>query len=224
MSPTIHPVAIRRPASRLRLLVLLVSASTLVAACGDPGTTQSAGLVGAPADQGQGDHGNHGGHDSPPGQPSAAMLANARYQDVEVAEAHGYASSVGTLGCFQNPEHGGMGVHYINEALLDTHVDVREPEALVYEMDADGHITGLVAHEYIVPIDAWTAAKPPSLFGMNFHRHPTLPFWVLHAWLWKPNPDGMFADWNPAVRLCPSGVPIFGVDLPAPPPATGPTA
>jgi hypothetical protein len=32
--------------------------------------------------------------------------------------------------------------------------------------------------------------------------------------LWKANPAGMFADWNPAVCLCPAGVPIFGVDLP----------
>ena len=28
------------------------------------------------------------------------------------------------------------------------------------------------------------------------------------------NPTGMFQDWYPAVRQCPPGVPIFGVDLP----------
>ena len=150
------------------------------------------------------------------GDRVAAMLASAAYQDVAVAEDAGYASSIGTLGCFQSPDHGGMGVHYINGNLMDATVDITKPEALVYELDAAGHIAGLVAHEYIVPIDTWTSKKPPALFGVDFHRHPTLPLWVLHAWLWKDNPAGVFEDWNPAVRLCPSGVPIFGTDLPRP--------
>lgn len=107
-----------------------------------------------------------------------------------------------------------MGVHYVNPALMDAVVDIRQPEALVYELDASGAVTGLVAHEYIVPVSAWTSSRPPKLFGMSFHRHPVLPLWVLHAWLWKPNVTGIFSDWNPAVRPCPSGVPIFGVDLP----------
>jgi hypothetical protein len=107
-----------------------------------------------------------------------------------------------------------MGVHWVNAALLDGAVDVSEPEALVYELDASGAVDGLVAHEYIVPVDAWTSRRPPRLFGQNFHRHPVLPLWVLHAWLWKDNPAGTFADWNPAVRLCPAGVPVFGRDLP----------
>jgi hypothetical protein len=111
----------------------------------------------------------------------AAMLANAAYQDVTAAEAAGYATSIDTLGCFQSPGRGAMGVHYINAARLDATVDITQPEALVYELDASGRITGLVAHEYIVPVDKWTSSKPPKLFGMEFHRHPTLPLWVLHA-------------------------------------------
>ena len=55
--------------------------------------------------------------------------------------------------------------------------------------------------------------EPPSLFGVAFHRHPTLPLWVLHTWIWKDNPTGVFQDWNPAVRQCPAGVSIFGRDL-----------
>ena len=149
---------------------------------------------------------------------AAAMLATAGFQDVATAEAAGYASSLDTLGCFQDRTKGGMGVHYINQSLLDANLDITQPEALVYELDAAGHITGLVAHEYIVPIDAWTSRKPPRLFGMELHKHPTLPLWVLHTWLWKDNPTGVFSDWNPAVRQCPAGVPIFGQDLPAPAP------
>ena len=153
-------------------------------------------------------------HEMDPADRAAAMLATAGYQDVATAEAAGYASSLDTLGCFTDPELGGMGLHYIDESLMDDQVDLGEPEALVYELDANGDITGLVAHEYIVPIDAWTETTPPQLFGMDFHQHPTLPLWVLHAWLWKDNPTGMFQDWNPAVRQCPPGVPIFGKDLP----------
>src|SRR4029453_634866 len=97
---------------------------------------------------------------------------------------------------------------------MDGTVDVTKPEALVYELDASAHITGLVAHEYIVPLDKGTARKPPELLGVKFHQHPTLPLWILHAWLWKENPSGFFEDWNPAVRLCPSGVPIFGIERP----------
>ena len=159
-------------------------------------------------------HADHDHHAMRAADQAAAMVATARYQDVGVAEEAGWASTIGTLGCFQDGR-GGMGVHYVNSSLMDNVVDITKPEALVYELDAAGNVIGLVAHEYIVPVEAWTSQKPPRLFGMDFHRHPVLPLWVLHTWLWKPNPTGMFADWNPAVRPCPNGVPIFGVDLPA---------
>lgn len=48
----------------------------------------------------------------------------------------------------------------------------------------------------------------------QFHPHPVLPLYVLHAGIWKPNPANMFFDWNPRVGDCPDGVPVFGVDLP----------
>lgn len=146
-----------------------------------------------------------------------AQLATAAFQDVASAESAGWKSSLSTLGCFQDPARGGMGVHYINTALLDDTLDITQPEALVYELGADGAVAGLVAHEYIVPVEAWTQQTPPQLFGVEFHRHPTLPLYVLHAWLWKHNDHGDFDDWNQAVRQCPPGVPVFGQALPAPP-------
>jgi len=208
--------SLRRPTTRRRrMLAVVLPLTALAAACAgadaaSPSTPNaSAGAPGAA-------HHHDAGHTISTDDRVAAMRATAGYQDVEVAEAAGYASSLDTLGCFQNPEQGGMGLHYINGALMDATVDASKPEAVVYELDAAGNIAGLVAHEYIVPIDAWTSAKPPRLFGVDFHQHPTLPLWVLHAWLWKDNPAGVFADWNPAVRLCPARVPIFGKDLPAP--------
>jgi hypothetical protein len=103
----------------------------------------------------------------------------------------------------------------IDVSLLDDQIDIAAPEALAYELDHNGDIAGLVAHEYIVPVDGWTAMEPPTLFGQDFHQHSTLPLWILHTWIWKDNPAGVFTDYNPRVRLCPAGVPIFGVDLPA---------
>lgn len=143
-----------------------------------------------------------------------AYLGAAPFQDVSVAEAAGWVSTIETLGCFENPGVGGMGVHWLNDTLLDAQVDASQPEALVYELDSAGNVAGLVGHEYLVPIEAWTEDQPPSLFGLDFHEHPVLPFWILHAYLWKENPSGMFSDWNPAIRMCPEGVPVFGVDLP----------
>jgi len=143
-----------------------------------------------------------------------ANLATAAYQDVAAAEAAGYASTLGpgegSLGCFEDPAQGGMGVHYVNGDLLDAQLDATKPEALVYELDRDANIVGLVALEYIVPDAAWTSPEPPMLFGRPLHHHPSLPLWVLHAWIWKDNPTGVFQDFNPRVRLCPDGVPVFG--------------
>ena len=177
-------------------------------------TTPAAdGTVPAPVDDGR-------GHQAPPpAELLPAYLATAPYQDVAVAEAAGWASTADTLGCFEDPGRGGMGVHWLNEALLDDRVDLSRPEALVYELGADGQVEGLVAHEYLVPVDAWTGEAPPELLGVPFHQHPVLPFWILHLHLWKHNPAGMLEDWNPAVRPCPDGVDVFGGGEAAEPPA-----
>ena len=156
------------------------------------------------------------------GDLAPVLLATADAQDVAAAEARGYASTLKTLGCFQDPARGGMGLHYLNAKLLDDRVQAQAPEALVYELKSDGTVAGLVALEYIVPVEVWHGSTPPELFGMAFHKHATLPLYVLHLWVWKANVSGMFADFNPAVRQCPASVPIFGRDLPTPPASTPP--
>lgn len=203
--------------------VALAAAALMTGGCtlGTPTTPKVAGSAAEPASATL-----HAGHHHPSAYASIsrhdrirAQLATAAHQDVASAEAAGWASSLRTLGCFQDPRRGGMGLHYINGALMDDKVDISRPEALVYELDAKGHVDGLVAHEYIVPIDAWHGKRLPRLFGVEFHQHPTLPLYVLHAWLWKDNARGDFDDWNPAVRQCPAGVPVFGEDLPRKPTA-----
>lgn len=140
-----------------------------------------------------------------------ARQGTSKFHQVKHAEAAGYGSTLGDLGCFQNPGVGGMGLHYVNGALLGDGgaLDPAKPEALVYEMRANGKLK-LVGLEYIVLATDVDPANPPMLFGQHFHKHPVLPLWVLHAWVWAPNPLGMFEDWNPRVAMCPEGVPIFG--------------
>ncbi|MCI0424564.1 MAG: hypothetical protein L0Z47_01790 [Actinobacteria bacterium] len=218
---------------RKRTLAALVSSLLIVSACTSDGTAdteapettteaattqpEATTTTAPPATTttiAEGEANDHGGGAADPADISAAALANAPFQDVAMAEAAGYASTMGDLGCFENSGLGGMGLHYLNGTLMDGALDITTPEALVYELDASGGIAGLVAHEYIVPVDAWTDESAPNLFGVDLHQHPTLPLWVLHVWLWKDNPSGIFEDWNPKVRMCPEGVPVFGEDTP----------
>lgn len=123
--------------------------------------------------------------------------ATARFHDVDAAFAEGRVF----LDCFELEGVGGMGQHVVDVSALDGAVDPLRPEALVYEVREDR--LALVAVEYVIPQVAWTATEPPSLFGQGFHRNDALGIWALHAWIWRPNPLGMFVDFNPAVGACP---------------------
>jgi hypothetical protein len=144
-----------------------------------------------------------GGAAMPTSQLAALRGATARFHRVEAAVAEGY---VPFGGCFSDPGGtGAMGFHYVNDALVaDPAIDPLRPELLVYAARPSGGLR-LVAVEWITFVSAWHGAgqlSPPSLFGREFHINPTLlaePFYLLHAWIWKHNPSGMFADWNPHV-------------------------
>src|SRR5512134_3593690 len=128
--------------------------------------------------------------------------ATAEFHRLEAAQAAGYDLVPGLDHCFDNPGVGGMGFHYINTSILDTTVDLLHPEAMVYAPTRKGLQLGAV--EYIVPAAAWDAEHDelPELFGRHFHLNEALGVYVLHAWIWKDNPAGMFEDWNPRVS-CP---------------------
>ena len=124
--------------------------------------------------------------------------ATAAFHDLDKAIAAHYGR---LLPCFDLPGVGGMGQHYVDTSRLDATIEANRPEALVYEVEGDR--LKLVAVEYIVPWTAWAPTAPPQLFGRSFFRNTTLHLWALHAWIWRPNPSGMFANYNPAVKLCP---------------------
>ena len=100
--------------------------------------------------------------------------------------------------CMVQEGSGGMGFHYGNTALFDAVVEPLNPEILVYEPLRNGRMR-FVAVEYAVPFTAWTAAEPPEVHGIPFHRNETFQLWVLHVWIGRHNPAGIFMDWNPDV-------------------------
>jgi hypothetical protein len=105
------------------------------------------------------------------------------------------------LDCFDLPGVGGMGQHYADTSRFDATIEANRPEALVYEVDQNR--LQLVAVEYIVPWSSWVSSDPPRLFDHDFTSVTSLQIWALHAWIWRPNPLGMFANYNPRVSLCP---------------------
>jgi hypothetical protein len=153
----------------------------------------------------------------------AARAATEAFADVAAAEAAGYGlPPEGPLHeCIANLDGpGAMGLHYINGDLVgDTDLDPTTPEALVYEATADGGLE-LVALEYVVFAEAWDAENDmaPMLFDEMFmlveepNRYELPAFYALHAWVWRDNPDGIFAAFNPDVA-CPATSPDTALPL-----------
>ena len=121
---------------------------------------------------------------------------------------------------------GAMGIHYFRPDLLGitappnprvdgtgTHTDFNRPAILIYEPQADGSLA-LVAVENLVFAKAWHTAgnqRPPSFHGVEYdsmkddpataidEAHMFEPHYDRHVWLYRDNPNGMFAQFNPNV-------------------------
>ena len=141
-------------------------------------------------------------------------VATEKYHDPDVAIADGYMA---TDSCV--PE---MGYHYVNASLAsDLNVTELVPEVVLYEPTEEGR--KLVGVEYFAAALANTAGGPAPWFGeeappMGWYNpaptlfagqvfdgpmaghEPGMPWhYDLHAWVWKDNPDGAFAPFNPDV-------------------------
>jgi hypothetical protein len=143
------------------------------------------------------------------GRPlSDVRRATARYHSLQAAVKAGYELA-GT--CVEEPGKGGMGYHYVHHALAaDRVLDPLKPEVLLYERTHSGRMR-LTAVEYLradADQDLATDDDRPSLFGVPFDgpmegHEPGQPIhYDLHAWVWKNNPSGTFAQYNPDVS-CP---------------------
>jgi hypothetical protein len=122
----------------------------------------------------------------------------ASFHTFSTASGSGWSAQI--TPCMTDPNGaGGMGFHYGNGGLIDGVARVDEPELLLYEPEKNGGLR-LVAVEYIIPYTFHArAAAAPRLFDQDFQRNDTFQLWGLHAWVWKENPSGMFASWNPNV-------------------------
>jgi len=136
----------------------------------------------------------------------AVRESTARFKDVSVAEAEGYSL---LFGCVTGPDAGAMGLHYVNMALVGSGVvDATKPQIVIYEPQPDGHLQ-LIGADFLVLADQWDKAHPgqgaPQLMGQLYHyfespnRFGLPPFYTLHVWAWKPNPNGAFVNWHPNV-------------------------
>jgi hypothetical protein len=152
----------------------------------------------------------------------AVRAATGKYADVTAALADGYARD--PLDICETPYHlgrtneaGVMGIHYLRRDLLGigedgtrldvsrTHTDFHQPAVLVYEPQEDGSLK-LVALENLVSAAAWKAegnTEPPAFGGVAFTYAPDDPgmsiaaYYDLHVWLYRENPLGMLAPYNP---------------------------
>jgi hypothetical protein len=148
--------------------------------------------------------GEHGAGSPDAGPLDELREVTARFQSFEAARAAGYETQI--TPCWAHHSAGAMGYHYGKEDLLDADIDLLEPEVVMYEPLPGGHMR-LGGMEYIVPLDAWAEAghdlddpaDVPQLLDQRYTRHSFLPIFKLHIWLWRQNPGGMFADWNPTV-------------------------
>ncbi len=114
--------------------------------------------------------------------------------------------------CVELPGVGGMGYHYVNPAFAsDDIIDPVKPEILVFVPGEDGELR-LGAAEYFkadADQDVTTTTDRPTLFGHEFEgpmlgHEPGMPIhYDLHVWLYKNNPAGQLAVWNPRVH-CPA--------------------
>lgn len=121
---------------------------------------------------------------------------------------------------------GAMGIHYFRPDLLGitgppsprvngvgTHTDFLKPSILIYEPQSDGSLQ-LVAVENLVFAASWRAAghaEPPSFQGVKWdsmvddpttpvdEAHMFEPHFDRHVWIYRENPNGVFAQFNPAV-------------------------
>ena len=98
--------------------------------------------------------------------------------------------------CEARGDEGPVGTVYVNIArLMDGVIDPESPDALIYEPAKNGALH-LVAVEFAVPN---TGQNPPTFLGATFQREDEFGVYALHAWVWRNNPEGLFAETNPRV-------------------------
>jgi hypothetical protein len=160
---------------------------------------------------------SHNAQAQPLTEKQGALLKVVRqsteqFKDVSAAEAAGYHLA---FGCVQGDDYGAMGLHYVNMDLVGNlpltptgDLDPTRPQIVIYEPLPNGG-QRLIGADYLVIAAPWDKAHPgqgaPQMMGQLFHffdapnRFGLPPFYTLHVWAWKDNPNGAFVNWHPNV-------------------------
>jgi hypothetical protein len=137
----------------------------------------------------------------------AVRNATERFKNVTSITGPGEGYGL-AFGCVSGGDYGAMGLHYVNMSLVgDGEIDVTQPEIILFEPTPNGGIR-ITGADFLVLASDWDskhAGAPPELMGQLFHffespnRFGLPPFYTLHVWAWKDNPNGTFVNWNPNV-------------------------
>lgn len=118
--------------------------------------------------------------------------ATARYHNLDAAIDDGF---ILLHECESIEGEGPVGIVYYNPSRVDGAIDPLFPEALIYEPSANGKST-LVGVEFAVPNMGQPA---PEFLGATFQSEEDIGVYALHVWVWRHNPEGMFAETNSRV-------------------------
>lgn len=132
---------------------------------------------------------------------AALRRATARYHDVAAAVADGF---IQVTDCEQRDGETPVAAVYANLSRFDGVIELSKPEALLYEPRKNGKLT-LVGVELVIPYSAWNGAAPPQFLGVPFQPEDEFGVWGLHVWVWRHNPNGVFAVHNPTVSCATDG-------------------
>ena len=129
------------------------------------------------------------------GTISTLQRVTARYHDINTAINDDF---VLLHPCEVRGDEGPVGTVYVNIArLTDGVIDPESPDALIYEPARNGDLR-LVGVEFAIP-QTMTGGVPPTFLGATFQNEDEFGVFALHAWVWRNNPEGLFAETNPRV-------------------------
>ena len=141
-------------------------------------------------------------HATLPAQETDGAIATlqrvtARYHDLNVAI---HDEFVLLHPCESRPGEGPVGIVYVHPGrLMDGVIDPASPDALIYEPGRNGQRPKLVGVEFAIPYALSPNQQPPTFLGTTFQSEEEFGVFALHVWVWRNNPEGLFAETNPNV-------------------------
>ena len=151
-------------------------------------------------------------------QLARVRAATDKFHTLAVANDAGYGEF---YVCTDHVTDGTMGQHYVNlDLVLDTatrRADGR-PARIPKRSCTSRRSTAATASSASSTSCSRRRGTPPTTRRRRcsgrrspWSRRATAtrlpPFYELHAWIWRPNPSGIFKDWNPSVSCRGQGDP-----------------